>query len=89
MSESSPVGTPSITLVAGLLPLMENTMGGVPSHAVAAAGLHGTQVLYDDCLFLGPTPIKSERKSGLGTLGFPGGGGYQGCFFGDSFSGEC
>jgi hypothetical protein len=49
-------------------------MGGVPSHAVAAAGLQGTQVLYDDCLFLGPTPIKSERKSGLGTLGFPGGG---------------
>jgi hypothetical protein len=55
--------------VAGLLASMENTMGGVPSPAAAAAaGLQGTQLLYDEDLFLGPTPMQSERKDVLGTF---------------------
>jgi hypothetical protein len=88
MSELSPVGTPYIMSVAGLLALIENTMGGDPSPAaVAAAGLQGTHFLYDEDLFSGPTPIKSEREGGLGKLGLP--GGCQGCFLGDSLSGEC
>jgi hypothetical protein len=88
MSKSSPVGTPGITSVAGLLASMENTMGGVPSPtAAAAASLQETQLLYDEDLFSGPTPMKSEREGGLGTLGLT--GGYQGCFLGASLSGEC
>jgi hypothetical protein len=71
MSDSSPVGTPGIMPVAGLLASMENTMGGLPSSA-AAAGLQGTQLLYDEDLFLGPTPINSEREGGLSTLGLMG-----------------
>jgi hypothetical protein len=74
MSESSPVGTPGIMSVAGLLVSMKNTTGGVPSPAAAAAaGLQDTQLLYDEDLFSGPTPMKSEREGGLGTLVFPGG----------------
>jgi hypothetical protein len=70
-------------------------MGGVPSPvAGAAAGLQGTQLLYDEDLFSGPTPMKSEREGGVGTFGLPGGGdttggGYQGGFLGASISGEC
>jgi hypothetical protein len=75
MSESSPVGTPGIMSVAGLLASMENIMGGVPSPAAAvAAGLQGTQLLYDEDLFSGPAPMKSEREGGLGTLELLGGG---------------
>jgi hypothetical protein len=42
--------------------------------AAAAAGLQGTHMLYDEDLLSGPTPVKTEREGGLGTLGFPGGG---------------
>jgi hypothetical protein len=88
MSATSPVGTPGIMPIAGLLALIENTMGGVPSPAATAAvGLQGTQLLYDEDLFSGPTPMKSEREGGLDTLGLPRGGGYQGCFLGASLSG--
>jgi hypothetical protein len=74
--------------VAGLLASMENTMWGVPSPAAAAvAGLQGMQQLYDEDLFPGPTPMKTEREDGLGTLGLPGGGGHQGRFLGGSLSG--
>jgi hypothetical protein len=74
MSESSQVGIPGIMSVAGLIASMENIMGGVPSPAVAAAaGLQGTQLLYDEDLFSGPTPLKSEREGGLGTLRLRGG----------------
>jgi hypothetical protein len=42
----------------------------VPSPAAAAvAGLQGMQQLYDEDLFPGPTPMKTEREGGLGTLG--------------------
>jgi hypothetical protein len=77
MSATSPVGTPSILSFAGLLAWVENTMGSVPSPATAAAaaaGLQGTQLLYDEDLFSGPTPMNAEREGGLGTLGFPRGG---------------
>jgi hypothetical protein len=88
MSDSSPVGTPCIMSIAGFLASMENTTGGVPSPpAVAAVGLQGTQLLYDEDLILGPTPTKIEREGGLGTLGLH--GGYQGSFLGASLSGEC
>jgi hypothetical protein len=71
MSESTPVGTPGIMSVAGLVSSMDNTMGGVPSQVAvaAAAGLQGTQLLYDEDLFSGPTPMNSER----GTLVLLGG----------------
>jgi hypothetical protein len=72
-------------LVAGLLASMESNMGGVSSPATAAsAGLQGTQLLYGDDLLPGPTPVKTEREGGLGTLGFPGGGvprEFHWCFF--------
>jgi hypothetical protein len=72
MSAISPHGTPGIMSVAGLLASIESNMGGVQIPATAAAaGLQGTQLLYDEDL-VGSTPMKTEREGGLGTLGFPG-----------------
>jgi hypothetical protein len=88
MSAKTPLGTPGIMSVAGLLASIESNMGGVPTPATAAAaGLQGTQLLYDDDLIQGSAPTKTAREGGLGTLGFP--GGYQGSFLGASLSGEC
>jgi hypothetical protein len=75
--------------IAGLLASIGSSMGGVPTPATAAAaGLQGTQLLYDEDLIQGPTPMRMEREGGLGTLGLPGGG-YQGSFLGASLSVEC
>jgi hypothetical protein len=56
--------------------------------AAAAAGLQGTQLLYDEDFLSGTTPMKSEREGGVGTLGLPGRG-YQGGFLGASLSRKC
>jgi hypothetical protein len=89
MSATTPHGTPGIMSVAGLLASIESNMGGVvPTPATAAAaGLQGTQLLYDEDL-VGSTPMKTEREGDLGTLVLSGGG-YQGSFLGSSLSGEC
>jgi hypothetical protein len=74
MYATTPLGTPGIISVAGLLASIESNMGGVPTPATAAAaGLQGKQLLYDENLIQGSTPMKTEREGGLGTLGLPGG----------------
>jgi hypothetical protein len=72
MSATTPHGTPGIMSVAGLLASIESNMCGVPTPATMAAdGLQGIQLLYDEDL-VGSTPMKTEREGGLGTLGLPG-----------------
>jgi hypothetical protein len=62
MSATTPLGTPGIMSVAGLLASIESNMGGVPTPVTAAAaGLQGTKLLYVKDLIQGSTPMKTER----------------------------